>query len=121
MAEFRRAKTQFVRDRISETKYSDIDFIKILLDIEDNIPLDHDYPSWCWSNVMRVLGRCRLERDLIKAEMLEGKITTTQEYRELKRKEALERQKKEAKYELELAEEKKKDLEWWTTLGGLPD
>ena len=121
MAEFRSAKTQFVRDRISETKFSDIDFIEIILDIEDNIPLDHDYPSWCWSNVMRVLGRCRLERDLIKTEMLEGKITTTQEYRELKRKEALERQKEKAKYELELAEKKKEDLEWWTTLGGLPD
>ena len=111
MAEFREPKTQFVRDRISETKFSDFDFIEILLDIEDNIPLDHDYPSWCWANVMRVLGRCRLERDLIKAEMLEGKITTTKEYLEIKRKKALERQKQQAEYEIEAANEKKEKLD----------
>ena len=82
MAEFRRAKTQFVRDRISETKFSDIDFIVILLNLEDNI-LDPHLP-YGFAGHMRY-GPYQDERDAIKAEMLEGKITTTREYLEMAR------------------------------------
>jgi hypothetical protein len=53
--------------------------------------------------------------------MLEGKITTTKEYLEIKRKKALERQKQQAEYEIEAANEKKEKLEQWIKLRGLPD
>ena len=119
MTELREPKTQFVRDRIIETKFAELAFIEILLDIEDNIPRYHDYPRG--SGKMYVYFHYWVEQACIKAEMLEGKITTTQEYLEIKRKQALESQKQQAESEIETTREKKEKLEQWIKLGGLPD
>jgi hypothetical protein len=119
MTELKEPKTQFVRDRISETKFSDMAFIKILLDIEDNIPRYHDYPRG--SGKMYLYFHNWVEQSAIKAEMLEGKITTTQEYIETKRKAELESQKQQTEDEIKAAKEKKEELEQWIKLGGLPD
>lgn len=120
MIELREPKTQFVRDRIKETRFSERAFIASLLDIEDNIMRYPDYPRGSPS-MWQLYFHYQIERDAIRTEMLTGKITTTQEYRELERKQALEEQKQKAADKLRADKKAKQELEQWIRIGGLPD
>lgn len=80
-------KTQFVRDRLKETKWENRGYIDILMHLEDAVEITKQGRSWGWSGAM-LWGRMRhdypVEYDCIRHEMEQGILTPPEEFMDLK-------------------------------------
>jgi len=121
MSNLNEAKTQFIRDRITETPYHERHYIGQLLWLEDII--FRGGPTQ-WAEGM-AYGKMKkdypLEAEAIKRELQGGKQTTTEEFKALQDK-----RKRELGIEREgwrRFDEKREseELQQWLRAGGLPD
>ncbi|MEA4882749.1 MAG: hypothetical protein VB144_03630 [Clostridia bacterium] len=121
-------RTQFVRDRLKETKWENRGYIGILMHLEDAAEITKQGRSWGWSGAM-LYGRMKndypVEYDCIRREVEQGILTSPDEFMNLKtaherrvaqlEAEAAERGKREADERRRRAAELK---EQWRELGG---
>jgi len=76
-------KTQFVRDRLKETKWENRSYIDILMHLEDGIELSMRGKSPGWAGGMmyaKMRKDCPVEYECIRREMREGISTSFDEY-----------------------------------------
>ena len=121
-------KTQFVRDRLRETKWKDRGYVEILMHLEDSIELSMRGKSPGWAGGMMYALMCKdypVEYKCIRREMEEGIRTSFDEFINMQvdhDHEAAQRQIEAVERGMQEAEEQRKKQaqleQQWRELGG---